>query len=1244
MNNWLQNRPAGVRTLALALMMTGAAVSTALGVWLHLRIQAQSETHFQNIVERTRNELERRLNQPLFGLKGARGLYAASEHVNQQEFGEYVASRNLSDEFPGVRGFGLIERVARKDLPQFIGQTRKELPGFEVATLNRDDDDPLYIIQKIEPASQNAGAQGLDVGSEARRRDAIERAIDSGQPVMTAPIALVQDQQRTPGVLFYLPVYANHAPVKTIDQRRAALRGVLYSPIVLRELMQGMNRITEGNLNFVLLDSPADSVVAEPLFEHPVPPGRLRKTVQSFNVHGRHLALVAQGSAKFDQGEANAMPWLVGVGGCITSMLLALLIWQQGAGRLRAERLASAMTQDLRRLALVAQKTTNAVIITDAQRRITWVNPGFERISGYRQEEVIGRSPSMLQTSQTDAATLERMRAALNAQQGFKGELLNRHRQGHDYWLEIDIQPLMDDAGVLTGFMALESDITERKRSQQRLERLVRDNTELLSTLDLLGIISSADRSGKIMSVNDAFCRISGYTEPELVGQSHRIINSGHHPKSFWQDMWRQIAAGKPWRAEVCNRTKAGAIYWVDTFIAPFLGDDGKVDRYVSIRLDITARKRTEEALRWNQQLLQLMSTSSPLGFLVVDNRSNRVLYFNPRFGDLWGMTELAARLRMGELTALDLLDQCQASLADPQPEPHDLAQLRDPVCRATVEHELVLTDGRTIRLFSTQIREETDQYIGRFYLFEDITERRQIEALAKRNADILSTAINALEDAFALYDDQDRLVMCNQRYRDIYPLTADVMVPGNTFEAIIRYGISHGQYAASPEQMEQWVAERLALHRQDRSQLIQKLGDGRTLRILEQRMPNGYTVGFRVDITELVQATEAAQEASRSKSQFLANMSHEIRTPMNAILGMLMLLRKTPLTPQQDDYASKSERAAQSLLSLLNDILDLSKVESGKMTLDPHAVDLHQLLADVRVIVDAYVGSKSVQVGFDLDAQAPACVQVDALRLKQVLINLCGNAVKFTPQGHVTLAIHQMDRSADKAMLKFSVQDEGIGIAPENQQSIFNGFTQAEASTTRRFGGTGLGLAISQRLIALMGGKLELTSALGRGSRFYFTLALPVVAAEPAQDTPSGVSDLAGQRLAGLRILVAEDNFVNQQIAMELLTSEGAHVTLAVNGQEAVDAVSNPDAAFDVVLMDMQMPVMDGLEATRALRRRFDASQLPIVAMTANAMDSDREACLQAGMNDHVGKPFQMGHLVQVLRSVTRTNLRLPT
>jgi signal transduction histidine kinase/DNA-binding NarL/FixJ family response regulator/HPt (histidine-containing phosphotransfer) domain-containing protein len=400
----------------------------------------------------------------------------------------------------------------------------------------------------------------------------------------------------------------------------------------------------------------------------------------------------------------------------------------------------------------------------------------------------------------------------------------------------------------------------------------------------------------------------------------------------------------------------------------------------------------------------------------------------------------------------------------------------------------------------------------------------------------------------------------------------------------------------------------------------------------------------------ELREQRQQADSANQAKSQFLANMSHELRTPFNGILGLLKLVQLTGLSAIQQDYIAKTERVAGSLLSLVNDILDFSKVEAGRLVLDRHLFRLDQLLHDVSVVLGGTVGNKPVQILYELEAQLPAVVEGDATRLRQVLLNLGSNALKFTEQGQVLI---RLARSASQppggaVRIDFCVSDSGIGIAPENQVRIFGGFAQAEASTTRKYGGSGLGLAIAKGMVELMGSTLALQSTPGVGSRFSFALdfslpdQVPEALRQPAQ-APVAVAApaplQAGRpprkrqpRLTGLKLLLVEDNLLNQQVALELLAHEGAQVSLAVNGQLAVHAVQAASPPFDLVLMDLQMPVMDGYAATRLLRQQPELASLPIVAMTANAMASDRQACLQAGMNEHVGKPFDLDHLVAVI------------
>ena len=500
----------------------------------------------------------------------------------------------------------------------------------------------------------------------------------------------------------------------------------------------------------------------------------------------------------------------------------------------------------------------------------------------------------------------------------------------------------------------------------------------------------------------------------------------------------------------------------------------------------------------------------------------------------------------------------------------------------------------------------------------------------------MLITAMESIDEAFVVFDANDRLLFCNEKYRNLYRGAAEIMVRGNTFEQILRFGAERGQYPIPIGGLEDWVAERLHSHRSGDIRKEQPLANGTWLRVVERKTKLGQTVGFRVDITELKKAQQAAESASKAKSEFLANMSHEIRTPMNAILGMLRLLQDTELDANQKSYASNTEVAARSLLGLLNDILDFSKVEAGKMTLDPRPFSLDRLVYDLNVVLSSNIHEKQIALMFDMAADVPRGLLGDDMRLQQVLINLGSNAIKFTSQGEVVIAVSLLERTKQDVRLQFSVRDTGIGIAADKLEHIFSGFSQAESNTTRRFGGTGLGLSISARLVKLMGGELKVTSSFGSGSTFHFDIHFPLAdLAQPAvQDDRSSSAGKADkvQRLSGLRVLVVEDNKINQLVAKGLLAREGAVVTLADNGALGVEAVAQALPPFDAVLMDVQMPVMDGYAATRAIRSELGLGTLPIIAMTANVMASDREACLAAGMNDHIGKPFELDDLVACL------------
>ena len=627
---------------------------------------------------------------------------------------------------------------------------------------------------------------------------------------------------------------------------------------------------------------------------------------------------------------------------------------------------------------------------------------------------------------------------------------------------------------------------------------------------------------------------------------------------------------------------------------------------------------------------------------------------------------------------------------------------------------------------------------------FTDITELRAAE---RRLAD----AIAVLDAGFVMYGPDERLVVCNDTYRGLYPNAAPQMVPGRTYEEIMRAYFRAGGTFPGVDDSEAFIVTRLRQHRAPGAPFVQHL-HGRWLRISDHRTRDGGVVSLRTDITELVEAREQAEAAVRAKGDFLATMSHEIRTPMNGILGMADLLAGSALDRHQREYVDTVRSCADSLLVLINDILDFSKAESGGLQLESIPIDPRRVAEEAVLLLAGRAQAKGIELVCQVDGLLPDTIDGDPSRLRQVLVNLLSNAVKFTERGEVALLV-----SCGSAGLEFAVHDTGIGIAPEVVPRLFNAFSQADASTTRRFGGTGLGLAISKRLAELMGGRIGVESVPGRGSTFRLNLPaegsisglvmerplagrrilcaeghplaravlrdalagagaqvveassgtealrkvteavtagrpFEVVVADsrlpqldgialagelerlphgpltlltvPLGGTAQGAGivarlskpvrrdqliaaierALSGSALSGthqavalspatLRVLVVEDNLVNQRVAVAMLARIGIHGETVPGGAEALRVLDA--GGIDLVLMDCQMPGMDGFATTRAWRARetLGGRRVPIVALTANALPGDRERCLESGMDDHLAKPVRLDQLVETLR-----------
>ena len=558
------------------------------------------------------------------------------------------------------------------------------------------------------------------------------------------------------------------------------------------------------------------------------------------------------------------------------------------------------------------------------------------------------------------------------------------------------------------------------------------------------------------------------------------------------------------------------------------------------------------------------------------------------------------------------------------------------------VEHEF-LAIGRKIMLLNARqiVRSDIGAHII-LLAIEDITIRKSTEErLQHREKELLKT-LNQVEtfhtfvesslDCFYEVDLDDGCRMC-------YVNEATARHFGASREEIYTWHVPEWDPDFTVETLPKLI-ETIERVKKLRMESRHRIADGSivpvdiSINYLKNPDGNRIAYGWFTNITsriaasaELQRAKDGAEAATHAKSKFLANMSHEIRTPMAAIISLAELSLETHLAPGQRDYLEKIATSAHSLLGILNDILDLSKVEAGKLHLESVTFSLPASLEKVACIINVLAQAKVVAFRTEVAPDVPQVLVGDPLRLEQVLLNLLGNAVKFTHQGGIRLAVAAVESSAERHVLEFEVSDTGIGMSPEQCAAIFAPFTQGDSSTTRCFGGTGLGLSISQRLMALMGGEITVESESGRGSTFRFTVCFQSAAGgELPAVTPPPRIDLSVLR--GARVLLAEDHPINQLIARILLSQAGLQVTVAANGREAVDLVVHAAEPFDLVLMDIQMPEMDGYEATRCLREQWRPEDLPIIALTAHALPEERRKCLAAGMNDHLAKPIDITEL----------------
>lgn len=902
----------------------------------------------------------------------------------------------------------------------------------------------------------------------------------------------------------------------------------------------------------------------------------------------------------------------------------------------------------------VSSRTTNGALVTDPQGLIEWCNPAFESLTGYSFAEVRGLKPgSFLQCAQTDQATVQRIRDSLAHGQGFRERVLNKHKSGHLYWIEIDCQPLLDPNGKCAGFMAIESDVTHQVELEQKLrlaaEKAATSERFLAAVVDALEPhIAILDSDGVIIATNAAWRNFStrnGGEDPVTgVGANYLAVceSAANCPDAFRiANLIRTVRA---------QRSSASLIYdchsptykrWFKVSASCFQHEQSSY--IVVVHQDVGDLIEIQHELGHSRERLELAINGANLGFWDWHIPSSATI-----FGGKW-----FSMLGYADNELSQTIDTWKA-LCHPEDLPKATAAIEE--CFATPgrmyrsEHRLRHKDGSyrwIMDLGQVVERDESGGVVRMAGVHIDVTKEVTAELEVREQKDLLGRVLELLPDAVFWKDREGRFKGANQSFINAVKCPSVDWLLGKTD---LDLGCTDEQAKSFRENdAEVLAAGKSKLHqleeltREDGSSIWIETSkvplqapDGRIEGVLGMFRDVSIQIGA---MKALQEAEAAAKQASQTKSDFLANMSHEIRTPMNGVIGMTELLLDTQLNPSQHELADTVHKSAKTLLAVINDILDFSKIEARKFDLTPKPFDLHEMCNATKHLVAYRLEEREITLVTEIDPAVPHWVIGDRLRLQQVLANLLGNSSKFTPDGGAVvlqISVAKPAESSGDRSIRFVVSDTGVGI-PENQQrAIFEPFRQADSSSTRAAGGTGLGLSISKSLVELMGGVLHVRSTPGVGSCFYFEVPLPASEA-PTSDslTTKPPQDLGD--LKPLSVLLAEDNPVNRTLAIALLKKSGHHPVAVEDGALALEASTRE--RFDLILMDVQMPNLDGISAMKRIQQ--DCSnpnhQTPVIILTANAMVGAREEYIAAGAAGYVSKPIDRKRLLDTIHSVVK-------
>ena len=902
------------------------------------------------------------------------------------------------------------------------------------------------------------------------------------------------------------------------------------------------------------------------------------------------------------------------------------------------------------RFRVMADCLPTMIWVTDAEGGNQFINRAYREFCGTTCEQVEGGKWHLLIHPEDVTEYVAAFQRAVRERAPFSAEARIRRADGEWRCLGSRAAPRISPGGEYLGHVGLSADITDRRQAEQA----TRDSLEFTqATINALSShVCVLNQAGTIVAVNQAWKSFAAANRRVDCGE---VQSESQRGESFGEGA-NYLAA--------CDRVvgaEAGEVAQIAAGIRAVLHGEreqysmeyachspheqrwfvGRVTRFSIDRIplvliehvNITERKLAENALLESREVLNAVLNAIParvfwkdrnLAFLGCNTQFARDAGFdNPE--DLIGKDDYAAGWRA----------QAERYRAD------DRAVIESGVARLSFEEPQTAPSGERIHLLTSKLPllDGNGVIVGVVGTYYDITERKRSEDALRESEERHRTILQTAMDGFSVSDIEGRLLEVNEafcrmtgyRAEELRTLSVADLAAGEILGGIV---------VRTREIMAQGAARfETRIRRKDGSVFDVEI----SARYVDRS--GGRIVAFLRDITRRKLAEEAshaarlaAEEANRAKSRFLANMSHEIRTPMNGVVGMLQLLGETDLTPQQRRYARVAQDSGRSLLILIDDILDLSKIEARKIVLENLSFNPYDTVQDVVQLMQVQASGKGLSLRAHVSPDIPRLIRGDAHRLRQVLTNLVGNAIKFTESGQVMVEAALESPCGHAARIRFSVTDSGIGIPRDQAAAIFSPFAQVDSSTTRKYGGTGLGLAICKQLVEMMGGTIGVAGREGRGSTFSFTAVFDVAPAgeqrppSHRQDRRVGAPVSADPNRRAVRILVAEDNATNREVALAQLQKLGYTASAVTNGAEAVEAVER--GGFDLVLMDCQMPVMDGFEATHRIRSsaKTGIADLPIIAVTADAMPDDRDRCFTEGMNDYLAKPVELGPLQDVL------------